>query len=584
MQAKREVLLDQVFLIHRQLNELTHPGRLPAEILSEIFRNISPYDPAVKTSDGVRNAAQVCHHWRDVALCNSTLWTHIEMDRSENYIKMMLRRSRDCLIDVSSTRDSASGPNSDSDSDSGSSSDDEDWFFNGNCVYPLLWPEIRRIRSLVLPESPSFRHIPSSKLDAPHLQTYFENYSPSAYHEQHPLLPLLDAPRLRHAKIMTPSISALEFLPELAYLELHWEDGLATHSFERMMNALGCLPRLSTLRIAVQFHLWRTNPSIPDGFPSVSFHHLQSLEMIPPCDIVGAGLFLERAILPLSPRITIETEDDIGSHHARVQDLAIDGVRSILRRWSPGSANSNLHLQLMDRLDAGGVDDIKLSFSVSAQGAKPVERWATTAEPEEEFLLQTLFPCFREIDVYELLPPLCANLRLLSISAHQRSIRVHAFRQMLGSLKSVEVITVVNHTLTCYSCCRRYRRSDTHQLQFVGNDLYRVFAPTNNTPFLPHLSTVQFTRTELTGNLGCQVCLQEGRVESQVCDACRCTLHYPRLVSWLTHRRSLGLPLARLVLRDCSRLDELQRMELRFLIEKELVEIFANVILSYPRL
>ncbi|KIP01270.1 hypothetical protein PHLGIDRAFT_97086, partial [Phlebiopsis gigantea 11061_1 CR5-6] len=122
MKIKREVLLAQACHINRQLNELTHPGRLPCEILSEVFRNICPYNPTERTSYGVLTAAQVCHRWREVALGNSTLWTHIEMDRSESYIKMMLRRSRDCLVDVSSTRDTDY---------SGSDSDDEEWSFNG---------------------------------------------------------------------------------------------------------------------------------------------------------------------------------------------------------------------------------------------------------------------------------------------------------------------------------------------------------------------------------------------------------------------------------------------------------------------
>ncbi|KIP07073.1 hypothetical protein PHLGIDRAFT_432159 [Phlebiopsis gigantea 11061_1 CR5-6] len=102
VRPRRELLMSQILSLSWQLNEPTSAG-LPPELLSHIFTSISPYEPRKRTSHGILGVAQACHYWRQVALQNPQLWTHIELDRkrSESYIQMMFERSRQYLLDVS---------------------------------------------------------------------------------------------------------------------------------------------------------------------------------------------------------------------------------------------------------------------------------------------------------------------------------------------------------------------------------------------------------------------------------------------------------------------------------------------------
>ena len=377
---------------------------------------------------------------------------------------MMLERSRDCLLDVSDTDENCgySDPREDS--------------------YPLLWPQIHRVRSMFLTQSPPTENLGSSKRCAPRLESYVEDYPHFSYGEEDPFLPLIETPRLRRAKLMTPSIHALRPLNNLSQLELFWSadnDEINVVSFEDVMTILSNLPCLSTLRIALQFCLWEEDPTVPLDCPTVLFRYLKHLEFIKPCDVVGAGLFLEYAkfSMPLSI-VVVANADSICHVHPQPQQLAVEGVRRILKRWPPPGANPGLHLRLIDRPRAGGMDNttVDLSVPMIQSTKKPKNEDEKT---EEESLLLLAFPWHRETGIYCLLPPLCPNLRLLTISSHLRTSRMQAFREMLGKLKAVEVITITHSRSMCTSCGQRGRRPDTHQLQFI--DLGKVFTDRKST-------------------------------------------------------------------------------------------------------
>ena len=57
--------------VYRKLNALTNPGRLPPELLAEIFSHLEPYDSDLEwrySSFGALIASHVCQYWREVAL------------------------------------------------------------------------------------------------------------------------------------------------------------------------------------------------------------------------------------------------------------------------------------------------------------------------------------------------------------------------------------------------------------------------------------------------------------------------------------------------------------------------------------
>lgn len=102
-------LTSELVDVLRQLNVLTHPSRLPQELLEKIFMDLNPRPPsgrgAEMNSDSVTlakrdlvAATHVCHHWRETALQCPRLWCYIDFGRKHSYVQALLERSRDCSI------------------------------------------------------------------------------------------------------------------------------------------------------------------------------------------------------------------------------------------------------------------------------------------------------------------------------------------------------------------------------------------------------------------------------------------------------------------------------------------------------
>ncbi|GJE93306.1 F-box protein [Phanerochaete sordida] len=182
LQLKREQMEAEVRALARQMNALTDPGRLPVELLAEVFANVGAYRPGQRTSDHVLRMSHVCRHWREVALRFPHLWAHLELGRKREYHLMVVERSRNCSLYVSGNARLC---------------EDSDIQF--------LLDEMHRVYSLELSGSlfiavqGQVKRLVTGLLPAPRLEIFSEtSYSkPVGAYNSFSLFSYLDMPRLR---------------------------------------------------------------------------------------------------------------------------------------------------------------------------------------------------------------------------------------------------------------------------------------------------------------------------------------------------------------------------------------------------
>ena len=527
---QQETLRAQITLLLRQLNDWTHPARLPPELLCEIFADIYPNQPGKRTSQGVFTAAQVCHHWREVALESHQLWTHIELDRSEDYIRMMFDRSQRCLLEFTYSEHHA-----------------------GNPKYHLVWSQIHRARSVVFSCSPDNCHLPLKKLHAPNLETFIEKFD---FTTNSPLLPLLDVPRLRRAVVLAPSTPATHSLTSLAQLEILWVEGQPFNPpLEDVLATLGSLPSLSSLRIAIQFDLRADNPRVPKSCPIVPLKKLETLEFGAGCDVVGAAFFLNHTEIPHHARVS--SRADMGNANFNIpaiKHLMYGSTMTVLQRFCGAHALTGLRLELRELSHNKG-----LSLSVSATTDEPQERfWHSSTQQELPFAVTLPY----RPEAYPALTPLLSDLRSLTISVHWKPADLEGLHGMLGTLDMMETVTLYNE---------RSRFDRKSQLAFLDVDAFFT-APSGRAHF-PRLATLRLASIELEGGPLCMYCAGISINDWGFSGHCACGTHYPRLVTWLANRCDAGMPLARVVFEQCSDLGAKRKAELQSLVTREIVEI-----------
>ncbi|KAI0045325.1 hypothetical protein FA95DRAFT_1573857 [Auriscalpium vulgare] len=82
-------------LLRSQRNELAPVSRLPPEILSLVFRFLSDIDPPLLSikRPGWPTVTHVCQRWRQTALAQCCLWSRIQFDMGERWVRASLARA-----------------------------------------------------------------------------------------------------------------------------------------------------------------------------------------------------------------------------------------------------------------------------------------------------------------------------------------------------------------------------------------------------------------------------------------------------------------------------------------------------------
>ena len=102
VEARIIELENEVRVLKSYLNTATTTGRLPPEILSHVFLELSSSSP-VGSSTSQRlswiRLTHVCRHWRGVALNCPALWSNISIAH-EVWTDLMLSRSKEAPLSV----------------------------------------------------------------------------------------------------------------------------------------------------------------------------------------------------------------------------------------------------------------------------------------------------------------------------------------------------------------------------------------------------------------------------------------------------------------------------------------------------
>lgn len=290
--------------VGRKLNELTHSGRLPPELLVRIFIKVDPFTPGIQrcTSDAIVTVSHVCHYWREVALNSAELWQHVELGRKQDYLRMVILRSKDCSLFVTETPE-----------------------VSNHLAWLLVLEGMRRVRYILLfslfrEESMAIyrsRH-GEQKLAAPRLLTYMDSPGEVYYtipeQQERALISYLHAPSLRYANLR-PLVSAtlrsvfsgvhsttlrhLSISPRSGYLHR----GRPSILLNDVAPALSSMPALETLELA-ELDYNRDAETIDPTFRIF----LPSLQMIKLTGILcPCALLLTYISFPLSTRLNIVT-------------------------------------------------------------------------------------------------------------------------------------------------------------------------------------------------------------------------------------------------------------------------------------
>lgn len=98
---EEQVVQNDVWLLQKQWNTMAPISRLPHELLSLVFEAfVADHFNSRLTGNNSYKASlagwliilHICHHWRDVALNNPKLWTHVELS-CEPYVQFVLAHS-----------------------------------------------------------------------------------------------------------------------------------------------------------------------------------------------------------------------------------------------------------------------------------------------------------------------------------------------------------------------------------------------------------------------------------------------------------------------------------------------------------
>ncbi|EKM51919.1 uncharacterized protein PHACADRAFT_187309 [Phanerochaete carnosa HHB-10118-sp] len=216
----------QVAAENRRLNELTPVGRLPSELLAEVFMYRS-----ASWHTGDREwiqVSRVCHCWRETALHSRALWSGI-CALGSKWTRELLLRSKQALLDVIVDY----------------RQDDE--------VIPLVLRELHRIRSIEI-----YIHRCddcNGPTCAPLLRSMILCRSDFSHTPPMDLLNRLELPSLTYLKlseVQVPWTTNL-FRPTLTHLTFRFrvkEPGLVDCDLSKVLDVLHTMPHLQSLELA----------------------------------------------------------------------------------------------------------------------------------------------------------------------------------------------------------------------------------------------------------------------------------------------------------------------------------------------
>ncbi|TCD71697.1 hypothetical protein EIP91_005463 [Steccherinum ochraceum] len=304
-----QIVLEQ----RRRLNTLTDISQLPTELLLKIFSFCVDFDLYEKSSEDHMLKTpyrwscitHVCHHWRDVALHDPQLWSHVSFTADSHYnaVPAFLYRSRDLLLtlEVAETEDFAYDP-------------------AVEAVQGIL-SQVHRARALhfrvsraawvdLVPEESE-----TSVIQAPHL-TSVRMHELHRYNSKLPrfFTDILDAPNLQELVLSGYLISwASPFirrpgLTKLAVLASSLDGTLST-----MLDAIKAMPRLkhlelkiSTFTSEIRYHPRTAEPEV--NLPDLTY---LSIDMQTRCTttIVQALVLSPAATLIIEPEVFWDDDD-----------------------------------------------------------------------------------------------------------------------------------------------------------------------------------------------------------------------------------------------------------------------------------
>ena len=252
-----EAYTQNIINLKRRLNTLTHIGRLPAEIIAEIFvviardayecahRDIGPSSRRISLP-WIR-VTHVCHSWREAALSTPRMWSFICVTRKRT-VNVLLERSKQAPLSISAAPASLNDESHKILADVCASQARRIQVLNISGPASI----IRQLYDKAMGPSPLLQSLSFS--DKNHV--FVDNYYPGT---EHPLFPhslsQQQLPRLRNLSlhrlkvgwknpIYCASLSRLS-----VRLHAHHDSPTSLGSFDDLVKALGHMTRLEVLEL-----------------------------------------------------------------------------------------------------------------------------------------------------------------------------------------------------------------------------------------------------------------------------------------------------------------------------------------------
>ncbi|KAI0630510.1 hypothetical protein C8Q77DRAFT_1133456 [Trametes polyzona] len=487
------------------INRMSPTACLPPEILSEIFVLIATdhYEWRKENHYGSAHAykwialTHVCRHWRDVALNTPRLWSRVVLTRPEVF-REILPRSKKASLWVS-----ASLPHADE-----------------RRLYALeaLMKESSRLRELNLTAPARFVQVISSqwKHPADNLESIILHAEAGQFEPDY-LIPSTrlsseffsgQTPKLRHLEIhrIPADWTSPLFCPSLRTLRIHLRYDLNPQpgEFPKLLQALEAMPMLETLQLNEAIpRLPDDITQLPDLGRRVSLPHLRKIDMF--SDAIECANLLRHLSLPQGVRVIANGRTERGAEDlVRIFGEYLSHSPPPLTAQLAPMYSSQVYVKLWR-------SDVHCNDYISFPG--PIA--------DAEISLDA-FPHCHALEALVLHSTFFSKIQRFEIHSFLKTWNWKALFERMPELRTLFVSAQPeNSFLPALSAVRNGDGDEPGTLP------------------LPHLHTV-----ELNGaRFGCSHSNHESRFLEE-------------LLSWLILRCNYGVPVSKLVLRDCINADE----------------------------
>ncbi|EPQ55556.1 hypothetical protein GLOTRDRAFT_138451 [Gloeophyllum trabeum ATCC 11539] len=311
----------EIIDLKRRLNTLVLVARLPPELLAEVFiayaelstsQHVDQYHGYTVHQYRSRfRIAQVCHHWREVALQNPRLWADISLVRLP-CVKEMLARSKEAPLTIRGSMDDS---------------------LEGRDLFRCFIGELHRVRHLNLTvqthilrqfHRSELTHMPllrSLKLSA----SYGE--SPRSA-EPLPFISTLAPTQLRELDVTGYPLDSFRMFILPSLTSLSWSGHSIKSTVSTVLALLRDTPLLCSLALSNSPSISGEDLLLHISERHVDLPHLQRLYI--DCDVVPCAEFVAHTSFPVEAAIHLKVDGLLNE----TQPQAVEAIASVIDRMT----------------------------------------------------------------------------------------------------------------------------------------------------------------------------------------------------------------------------------------------------------